>query len=306
MSNQSPAIGFIGIGTLGRGLALAMAQRGYRIVAAASRSYASTQWLAQRINGCHAVQSAQEVAQLADVVFITTPDSVISTIAAQTAWRPGQGVVHCCGAESIDILRPASNRGAVAGAFHPFQTFGNLSDPSEAVSRLSGVTFAVAGQGWLLAFLQQLVSRLEGRAVQIQDTDRPLYHSSAVLGCGYLATLLQNAIDIWQKMGFSHQEALDAIYPIARTTLENVRRTGPAASVTGPTVRGDVETVERHLKALAQRMPELLPLYHSLTIASLPLAAQRNANPEALAEMRHRAREYLCQQTYQNGGLENA
>ena len=284
MDERNPAIGFIGAGLLGTGLALALAARKFRVIGAYSRSLSSAQALAEQVPGCQVFSSGQDVADAAELVFITTPDSAITTVAASVAWRAGQGVVHCCGASSIEILQVASDQGAVTGAFHPFQTFASLTEPAEAASRLSGVTFAVAGHGWLAGFLQNLAGELGGRPVSIADGDRALYHSAAVLGCGYLAALLQAVVEMWQAMGFSQQQAVQTLYPLSLATLNSVAREGVASAVTGPVIRGDVETIHAHLDALSQRLPHLVPLYGSLAAASLPLAAGRGvAAPEISA-----------------------
>jgi len=286
MDKGDVGIGFIGIGVLGKGLAMSLAARGYRVVAAGSRRLSSAQWLAERVPGCRVFASAQELAEATDLVFITTPDSAIGEVAAAVAWHPGQGVVHCCGAVSTAILQPAAGQGALTGAFHPFQTFAGLASPQETICRLAGVTFAVAGEGWLSDFLGNLARELGGRPVSIRDEDRPLYHAAAVLSCGYLVALLQAAVALWQEMGVSQEEAISSLYPLARVTLENVAQSGIGASVTGPVVRGDAATVRSHLEALSRRLPELVPLYGALTDASLPLAAGRGVSPAQLAAIR--------------------
>jgi predicted short-subunit dehydrogenase-like oxidoreductase (DUF2520 family) len=292
LDKRTASIGFIGIGVLGKGLALALAAQGYRVAAAHSRNPASAQWLADRVPGCQVFATAQKLADASDLVFITTPDSIIGEIARSIAWRSGQGAVHCCGAASTEILSFAAHQGAVAGAFHPFQTFAGIDTPEETAARLSGVTFAVSGEGWVVEFLRGLARDLGGRAVFIRDTDRPLYHASAVLGCGYLAALLQAGVEAWQKMGFTSQEAIDALYPLSRATLENISRRGVLASVTGPAVRGDTITIQSHLEALSQQLPGLVELYRALTAGSLPLAAQRGVNSGQLEAIRTLADSY--------------
>ncbi len=279
-------IGFIGIGVLAKGLALALAQLGYPVAGAYSRSPSSAQELARRLTGCRVFASAQALAGHAGLVFITTPDEAIGPVAASVRWRPGQGVVHCSGALTLDVLRPAAEAGACVGGFHPFQTFAGLDDPAEAAARLRGVSFAVAGQGWVREHLTQMADALGGRAITIPDAGRPLYHASAILACGYLAALLEGAASLWGAMGFPAQEAMRALQPLAQATLDNVFRHGIVPSVTGPVVRGDVATVRAHLEALSQRLPELVPLYTALTRASLSIAAQRGAGPEQLASLR--------------------
>ena len=272
---DDPRIGFIGAGTLGSALALALVALDYRVIAVSSRTFSSARDLAGRIPGCRAVEGAQGVADLCDVAFITTPDEAIEVVATQTSWRPGQGVVHCGGAVSLDVLAPAAAQGAFAGSFHPFQTFACLDSAEQAVERLKGVTSTVEGTGWLLDFLNGLASRLGGQGRRPEPEDRALYHASAVMSCGYLVALLKAGTDIWREMGFSAEEALATVLPLAHTTLENLSRAGIEASLTGPLVRGDAATLTRHLEALESSVPGLLPLYCHLAQQSLPLVEDR-------------------------------
>ena len=278
-------IGFVGAGTLGRGLALALDAVGCNVAAAASRTRASAEWLGERVDGCAVVDSAQAVADSCDLVFITTPDGVIAEVAAGIAWRAGQGAVHCSGAASTGLLQSAADAGAMVGAMHPFQTFAALNDPTEAAGRLSGVTFAVSATGWLAEYLPSLAERLGGQAITIPDELRPLYHASAVLSCGYVATLLDAAVNLWVGMGFTEEDGLRAVAPLAGATIDAIRAVGPAAAVTGPAVRGDAATIAAHLESLGERAPELLAMYRELTLASVPLARGKGVGEEELARL---------------------
>ncbi|MCI0866419.1 MAG: DUF2520 domain-containing protein [Chloroflexi bacterium] len=292
-NKEDLSIGFIGVGVLGKGLPLALAAQGYRVVAAFSRRLNSAQWLASRIPGCAAVESAQELADSVDLVFITTPDSVIRDVAAALRWRPNQGAIHCCGAASTELLEPAADQGAVTGAFHPFQTFAGLDDPKDALARMDGVRFAISGHGWLPDYLAQVARDLGGQPVSIADADRPLYHAAAVLACGHLVALLHGAVDLWQSMGFTAEEAVEALYPLTRATLDNIKNEGLAAAATGPVVRGDAVTVRSHLEALFQRLPELVPVYGTLARASLPLAVRKGIGPDQVTAIEELVDHYV-------------
>ncbi|MYC31728.1 MAG: DUF2520 domain-containing protein [Chloroflexi bacterium] len=278
-------IGFVGAGTLGRGLALALDGVGCNVVAVSSRTRASAEWVAERIDGCLALDTAQDVADACDLVFITTPDGAIADVAASVNWRAGQGVAHCCGAASIELLDAASGAGAAVGAMHPFQTFAALSDPAEAARRLSGVTFAVSATGWLEDYLPSLAERLDGRAITIPDELRPLYHASAVLACGYVGALLDVAIGLWTRMGFTEEDGVRAITPLTRATIEAIAAAGPVNAVTGPAVRGDADTIAAHLALLSEHAPELVALYRELTLASIPLARAKGVGEAELAAL---------------------
>ena len=279
-------IGFVGAGVLGSGLALALSAAGWRVAAVASRTHASAERVASLIDGCAALESAQRVADACDLVFITTPDSAISAVAGSVRWRQNQGVTHCCGAASTELLDAAADAGAAVGAMHPFQTFAAIAGPDQAAERLQGVTFAVSATGWLAEFLPKLAASLGGSGIAIPEGMRPLYHASAVLSCGYLATLLDAAVGLWASMGFAEEDGIRAAVPLARATIEAIERQGPANAVTGPVVRGDADTVAAHLELLSQHAAHLLPLYRQLTEASLPLARAKGIAEPQLAQLR--------------------
>ncbi len=279
-------IGFIGAGTLGSGLALAMHRKGYNVRAVSSRTRQSAENLGALIEGCDALASSQAVADAADLVFVTTPDSAITSVAASVQWRMGQEVAHCCGASGREILQPAADQGAVTGAFHPFQTFAGIASSDQAVERLTGVTFAVSAEGRLSDFLPALANNLGGRAVTVEEDKRALYHAAAILSCGYVVTLLQTALGTLEDSGFSQEEALGAVVSLSRATLDNVASLGLSASVTGPLVRGDAGTVRKHLEALERSNPQVAALYGILTEIALPAALQRGLRPEGEAAIR--------------------
>ncbi|PIU23494.1 MAG: DUF2520 domain-containing protein, partial [Chloroflexi bacterium CG08_land_8_20_14_0_20_45_12] len=170
-------IGFIGAGTVGTALAVRLFQKGCSIAAISSRSLSSAQRLANLVSGCQVYSTAQEVANGADLIFITTPDDVIAKIASEVRWRSGQGVVHCSGAHSVDILEAARQFGANVGSFHPLQTFATVN---QAIENLPGSTFALEAEEPLLSQLKELASLLNGRWVELKPGEKVLYHTAAV------------------------------------------------------------------------------------------------------------------------------
>ncbi len=291
MSKGFNTVGFIGAGRTASALAVGITKAGYAVVAVASRSEASAKALAGKIPGCQAVANASDVVQKCDVVFLTVPDDAIGTVATALPWRKGQGVVHCSGALSAEALAPAQRRGAMTGGLHPLQTFGSR-DAGERL--LAGSTFAVEGDGDLDQWLRETVHRLGGHDISILPEDRALYHAAAVMGCGYIATLLHASTALWKAMGFSEEEALRAMLPLTRGTLDTVEARGTRDGATGPILRGDTGTVRRHLKALVERTPEALPLYCQIGLAMVALAEERGSiGLEQAREMRTLIGSYL-------------
>jgi len=158
-------LGFIGAGTVGTILSVKLSSKGYQVVAVSSRSQTSAINLAQAISGCRAFNNNQDVADTAELVFITTPDDAIAPVVSQIQWHTGQSVVHCSGADSTDTLEPARKLGAQVGVFHPLQTFASVS---QAIENIPGSTFALEAEEPLLNILKEMASALDGHWVELK------------------------------------------------------------------------------------------------------------------------------------------
>jgi len=274
-------IGFIGAGTTGTALAVRLSQKGCPVVAVSSRTLSSAQKLAELVPDCRVYNTAQELADVAELVFITTPDDVIAQVCSEVQWRAGQGVVHCSGAHSVDILGPARKLGTAVGSFHPLQTF---ADVNQAIENLPGSTFALEAEEPLLSTLKELTSLLNGSWVELKPGDKVLYHAAAVFACNYLVTLVKLALDLWQDFGVSSQEATRALLPLLEGTINNINNIGLPNCLTGPVARGDLGTIERHLSALEARSPSLLITYKDLGLQTIPIALAKGKVNEQKAE----------------------
>jgi predicted short-subunit dehydrogenase-like oxidoreductase (DUF2520 family) len=262
-------IGFIGAGTVGTALAILLSGRGYRVVAAYSRSRASAEKLAGAVKGCRVAAESQELADAADLVFITTPDDAISEVASRVRWRVGSGVVHCSGADSTEVLTPARRYGANVGGFHPLQTFAGVE---RALENIPGSTFAIEAEEPLLATLREMAVALGGCSIRLQAGDKVLYHAAAVLASNYLVTLVKMATDLWQTFSIPTDQSIPALLPLIRGTIHNIETIGIPNCLTGPIARGDVGTINKHLKALRERAPQLLFPYKEFGLQTVPIA----------------------------------
>ena len=262
-------IGCIGAGTVGTALAVRLSGKGYPVVAVSSRTNASAQRLAEAVSGCRVHDDGQAVADVCQLVFVTTPDDVIARVVAELRWHSGQGVVHCSGAASTDILEAARGLGADVGAFHPLQTFASVS---HAIENIPGSTFAIEAEEPLLTTLKEMASALEGSWVRLGAGDKVLYHAAAVVACNYFVTLVKLATDLWQSFGVSTHEATQALLPLLRGTLNNLDNVGLPHCLTGPIARGDLGTIRSHLNALERAAPEILSTYRELGLKTIPIA----------------------------------
>ena len=202
----------------------------------------------------------------AEIVLLCVPDSEIAAAAAAVA--PGRLVGHCSGATTLAPLAPHE-----AFSLHPLMA---VSGPDTA---FTGAGCAVAGSTpRALTTARDRARRLGMNAVEIADADRTAYHAAASIASNFLVTLEAAAERVLATAGGDR----DLLVPLVRATVENWAALGPERALTGPIARGDEETVARQRAALAERTPELLPLFDALAQATCELrgeAKPRGAEP---------------------------
>jgi predicted short-subunit dehydrogenase-like oxidoreductase (DUF2520 family) len=274
-------LGFIGAGTIGTTLATKLNEKGYKVVAVSSRTRASAEKLAQAISDCNAVDNNQAVADTADIVFITTPDGVIPTIASETQWYHGQSVIHCSGADSAEILQPARQMGAKVGVFHPLQTFASVK---QAIDNIPGSTFVIEAEEPLLTTLKQMSDALSGHWIELKAGDKVIYHAAAVIASNYLVTLVKLADDLWETFGIPREQATQLLLPLLQGTLNNIANVGIPQCLTGPIARGDTSTIKKHLEALKKEAPDALSAYCELGLQTIPIALAKGKIGENKAD----------------------
>ena len=288
--DKATQIGFIGAGNVGGSLAVAMSNAGYPVTAGGSRAFASAQTFAGRISDCTAYENIQEVADRADFVFISTSDDAIKIVCDQVSWREGQGVAHCSGAASVDLLQPAVDQGAVAGAFHPLQAFNSVEN---GVKAIPGVTFGIEGNDAIQAYLRGIASDIKGIPISLRPQDKVLYHVSGVLMGNLLAVLASVAASMWEKFDHTRDEGVRALSPMMPAVSSNLDSVGVPQAVAGPYVRGDIGTVRKHLEAVSSSAPEYLALYIELALVGLPFAVEKGAlAPERSQEIKELLESY--------------
>ena len=288
--DKSTPIGFIGAGAVGGSLAVALHNAGYPVVAAASRTHASAQALADRIPGCVPYRSLQKLVDSAGFVFITTPDDAISTVCESLRVREGQGVAHCSGAASLEPLESAAEQGAFIGAFHPLQAFSSVD---EGIKNIPGVTFGIESAPEIHDYLEQMAHDIGGNPIFLRPEDKVLYHLSGVLMGNLLAVLASVAASVWPKFDHTRDEGIRALTPMMGAVARNLDANGVPQGVAGPYPRGDVGTIRKHLEALKSNAPEYLPLYCELALAGLPFAIEKGSlSAELSAEIERMVLEY--------------
>jgi len=251
-------IGVVGAGRVGAVLAAALRSAGHEISAAAGESAASRTRIETLLPGVRG-DKPTAVARSCDLLLLTVPDdmlgNVVTMLSASGAIRPGQVVVHTSGKHGTTVLRPAAVLGANVLAMHPAMTF---TGTDLDLDRLAGCVFGVTAGAGTRELAETLVADLGGRVVWVEEEHRTLYHAGLAHGANHLVTLVNQAMDLLRASGSTDPAA--TLRPLLAAALDNALTYGDAA-LTGPIVRGDVETVRAHLADIAASSPATLEPY---------------------------------------------
>lgn len=264
MTDPRPRVGFVGVGRVGKGLSLALSRAGYSIAGLAGRA--------------HGDQRA--VLADADLVFLTVPDDALAAACAALPVSPRHAVVHCSGAAELSVLAAASRAGARVGGFHPLQMF---ADPDVAARGLRGCAIAVEAEEPLASTLLRMVEDLGARPLRVPPGARAAYHAAAHYAGAFVAALLAEASSVWGRLGIREEDALAALLPLARGSLDAIEHAGPSRAMAGSVARGDVETLRRHVEALGALDPAFRDLYCRLALRTVPLAVASGKLDAAVA-----------------------
>ena len=258
----------VGPGNLGTALAMSLQRAGYAIESVISRargtSLKKAQALARQV-GARALVGLPSKVQ-AEIVWFCVPDGEIARAARDFAtgikWT-GKIALHSSGALTSDELDALRRRGASVASVHPMMTFVRGSRPS-----LAGVPFAVEGDAAAVRVARRIVNDLAGYSYAIRKQDKAAYHAWGAFASPLFTALLATAEQVAARAGVRQREARRRMIPILLQTLANYTLFGAAGAFSGPVVRGDVDTVRRHLLVL-RKLPGAREVYSALVRAAL-------------------------------------
>ncbi|HEX2267689.1 MAG TPA: DUF2520 domain-containing protein [Actinomycetota bacterium] len=139
------------------------------------------------------------------------------------------------------------------------------------VDRFPGSSVAITARTEeALSIAETLATDAGGVPFRLAEHMKPLYHAAAVFCANYLVTVEAVAEELFRIAGLA--EPVPRFAPLATAVLDRILAEGPANALTGPAVRGDVGTVRRNLKALAEHSPGAVPAYVDLARLALRLA----------------------------------
>jgi predicted short-subunit dehydrogenase-like oxidoreductase (DUF2520 family) len=276
-------VGIAGAGRVAKALGALMLRRGVGVIAIAGRDQRSAEAARQFIGAERAVR-VSELPRYVSRIVIAVTDGAISDVAAELAESGlSDGIVlHTSGAAgpgALGILREAGNS---VGVLHPLMT---VPTAEQGVEALAQTTYAFAGDEKAMEWAAELVACVGGRALLVDPQFWPHYHAGATMACNYQVTLVDAALELMSMAGIGREDALLALGPILTATTENVLKSSPATSLTGPIRRGDLGTIRQHLSVLEHASPETRQLYVAAGLRTIAIAKQAGLEESSAREI---------------------
>lgn len=241
---MSERVFVLGAGRAGRGLARALRLGGIDVVGLHGRHTGDPRDRAT-------VGALPDTIGGASTVLVTVRDAQLDAALEELARAPlgaGAVVLHASGSADPPALAELRSLGHAAGTFHPLVP---LADADRAPALLRDAWIGLDGDDAARARGRALAAALGAHTLDIPAGRKPLYHAAAVLVSNFPPVLLALGERAMAEAGLPRDLARRALLPLWTAAAENARAAAFPASLTGPAVRGDLETVRANMEALA-------------------------------------------------------
>jgi predicted short-subunit dehydrogenase-like oxidoreductase (DUF2520 family) len=241
----------IGTGRLAWHLGPALKNAGHSIIQVLGRNPENTLELAHHLES-KAIIHWSEMNSEADFYILAIPDQVLLNLASLIPLRD-RFFIHCSGASPLNILSSLSSH---IGVLYPMQTFSKEIELDFKAVPL----FIESGKEEDLGILNTLAQSLSEFVYPMDSEKRAYIHLSAVFANNFTNHLVYLAEKLLGEMDISAQ----VLFPLVAETVRKILILGPEKAQTGPALRNDRITMNRHMELL-NSFPELQKIYSDLS-----------------------------------------
>ena len=192
------------------------------------------------------------ISKIADVYIIAVPDDSIDDVAADLR-LPGKVVAHTAASVPKEVLKKVT---AHYGVFYPLQSL-----RKEMITLPDIPVFFDGSDDIAKSMLQKLAQTIASdKVLEASDDTRLKLHVAAVIVSNFTNHLYAMAEEYCRKEGLDFKQLL----PLIEETALRIKDISPKAAQTGPALRHDKETIEKHLELLKGH-PQFKNIYLLLT-----------------------------------------
>ncbi|WP_333781266.1 Rossmann-like and DUF2520 domain-containing protein [Oceanirhabdus sp. W0125-5] len=224
--------------------------------------------------GCSYFSSLDDLVKNSEIIFITTNDDSIIEV-----WKKlkdlnieGKIICHCSGSLSSEIFYDINNSGAYQYSIHPMYPF---KDKYNSYKNFKTAYFSMEGHPKYFDYLKGLLESLGNSVLSIPKERKGEYHLANVMVSNLVLSLINIGVETLSNCGVDSETALKAMAPLINSNIENILSQSFENAITGPVVRGDVNTLNKHIESMNGDYKEL---YKKLSLNLLKIS--KNKNPE--------------------------
>lgn len=241
----------IGSGNVAAVLGRKFTAAGHKIVQIISRNASAASELAYEWD----TESANYMSLInenADVYIIAVSDNALEELVRHLK-LPGKVVAHTAGSVSKEILKIVTSH---YGVFYPLQSL------RKEITSLPDIPIFFEGSDkTATSTLQKLAQSISYEQATLAGTeDRLKLHVAAVIVSNFTNHLYVLAEKYCQKERINFHQLL----PLIEETVQRLKESSPADTMTGPAIRHDQETIQKHIELLKDH-PQLQKIYQALT-----------------------------------------
>jgi predicted short-subunit dehydrogenase-like oxidoreductase (DUF2520 family) len=243
-------ITLIGSGNVATVLGKLFLQAGHTIVQVCGRNEKEVKQLAGILQAGWCVD-LNAITPHADLYILAVSDSAVSTVAAQLKLDK-KLVVHTAASVSKDVLATCSKN---YGIIYPLQS---LRKEMDAIPPIPLLVDGNTEDDCTLIY--DIATSISTTVQKVSDEQRLKLHVAAVIVSNFTNHLYALA------QAYCEKETLDfkLLLPLIQSIAERLQYFNAAEVQTGPAIRNDLPTINRHLEVLKDH-PELAELYKIFT-----------------------------------------
>ncbi|MFA5405002.1 MAG: DUF2520 domain-containing protein [Ignavibacteria bacterium] len=187
-------------------------------------------------------------------------------------------VFHLSGIETSDLFKVLNINNISIGSLHPLQTFNKISYKDS--KKLKSIYFGIEGGSHAIKYFVNYCKNLKSKYILVPKDKKVLYHGACVIASNFMVSHFSIIAKILKEISLENKYNVEIFKPIIETTLDNIFKQGIEESLTGPFERGDVKSIDLHLKYFKEKLPSLLYYYILLGMEAMNMSLSKKSITE--------------------------
>jgi len=277
---KSKKITLIGVGKVGSILYHSLKKSRYRFQYLIDINFNSVKKIASK-DGIVKISKniTKEILLGSDVIIFAVQEKSLTKVIVKCAKLKldlrDKIIFHTSGIESSDLFNILNVNLLNIGSFHPLQTINSISYNYNKL--LDNIYFGIEGGTEAIKYFKELCKNLKSKYINIPKNKKVLYHSACVIVSNFLVSHFNIISKVSKNIFKYNKESIEIFKPIVMKTLDNIFSKGIEKSLTGPFERGDINTINLHLKYFKENLPSQLYYYILLGLEAMNLSKEKKS-----------------------------